>query len=70
MKIVELLGGLNVAITNEEAELLRKIGEDKSIVKLDLSEREQLIANSLVNKNVLSRRKNEQNGLYYSRRDR
>ena len=56
MKIKELLSGIKVPITNEEAEVYDKLGE--SILKSELSEREQLLANSLVTKDLVSRRKN------------
>ncbi len=56
MKIKELLSGIRVPITNEEAEVYDKLGE--SILKSELSEREQLLANSLVTKDLVSRRKN------------
>jgi len=56
MKIKELLSGISVPITNEEAEVFDKLSE--STLKSDLSEREQLLANSLVVKDLVSRRKN------------
>ena len=56
MKIKELLSGIRVPITNEESEVYDKLGE--SILKSELSEREQLLANSLVTKDLVSRRKN------------
>ena len=56
MKIKELLSGIQVPITNEEAEVFDKLGE--STLKSELSEREQLLANSLVTKDLVSRRKN------------
>jgi hypothetical protein len=56
MKIVELLNKLQLPITNEEADVLGKFEESPIIDKLKLSEREQVIANQLVNKDVLYRR--------------
>lgn len=56
MKIVELTNRLQLPITNEEADLLNKFDSDSQISKHDLNERQQLIANQLVNKDVLSRR--------------
>jgi len=70
MKIVELVkDNISVAVTNEEVDLIRKI-KDQSILKRDLDEREQVVANNLVNKNVLSRRKNEQGSVIYTKRFR
>lgn len=57
MRIVEFLGGLQLAITNEESDVLTKFGSTEFIVeKSSLTEREQVIANQLVNKGVLVRR--------------
>lgn len=55
MKIVELTNRLQLPITNEEADLLNKFDSNSQIAKHDLNERQQLIANQLVNKDVLSR---------------
>lgn len=66
MKIVEIMGGLRLPITNEEAELLSKFKDNDSIVKSKLNEREQTIANQLVNKNVLYR-KNQDGKIQYSK---
>lgn len=56
MKIVEIMGGLQLPITNEEADLLKKFDQSELVTKSNLTEREQLLANNLVNKNVLYRR--------------
>jgi len=58
MKIHELLSGITVPITNEESEVLDKISKKADLLKSELSEREQLLANNLVTKDVVSRRKN------------
>jgi len=55
MKIVELLTKIQMPINNEEAELLREFDEQQQIYKSDLEPRQQLIANQLVNKEVLYR---------------
>jgi hypothetical protein len=55
MKISELTSGVNIALTNEEADLLKKI--DSNILRKDLSDREQVIANNLVIKGLLTRKK-------------
>lgn len=56
MKIVEIMGGIQLPITNEEHDLMSKFGDDNSLNKQALSEREQVIINQLVMKNVLYRR--------------
>lgn len=63
MKIVELVNKIKLPITNEEADLLGKIVDKKQIYKKDLQEREIVLANHLVNKDVLLRIKN--NGQIY-----
>lgn len=56
MKIVELINRLQLPITNEEADLLDQFKDHEQISKRDLNERQQHIANQLVNKDVLTRR--------------
>ena len=60
MKIVELLSNVHLPITNEESDLLHQFEEGAIIYKSELNERQQLVANQLVIKEVLSRR--NQNG--------
>ena len=68
MKIIEVTGNLKLAITNEEADVLAKFDSDTAVkAKHELSEREQHIANQLVNKDVLLR-KNEQGKIIYKKR--
>ena len=68
MKIVEITSKLTVAITNEEADLLTQFDEDTSeMAKRDLDDRQQLLANQLVNKDVLQR-KNENGRIIYKKR--
>lgn len=70
MKIVELTNNLNIALTNEEADFLLKFHKDDiQKFKSDLSERQILIANQLVNKNVLQRTK-DQGRVVYKRANR
>jgi hypothetical protein len=65
MKIVELTNNLSIALTNEEANFLLHFNKkDSSKYKSDLSERQILIANQLVNKNVLQRTKQEDRIVY------
>ena len=60
MRILELLSGIDVPITNEESDLLNKFTDVLEINKKELNEREQYIANKLVERDVLTRR--NQNG--------
>jgi hypothetical protein len=55
MKIVELLNAVQIPITNEEASILEMFNESEVVLKADLDPREQLMANSLVNKDILRR---------------
>lgn len=63
MKIVELLNRLQLPITNEEADLLSKFDNDV-VLKSDLNERQQHLANQLVNKDVLVRRNQDGKIIY------
>lgn len=70
MKIIELTSNLNIAITNEEAEMLDLFDETKPVIaKGDLNERQQAIANQLVNKDILLR-KNTDGKIIYKKRTR
>jgi len=55
MRIVELINNISLPITNEEAEVLDMLNDRKELRKADLDERQQLMANQLVNKDVLYR---------------
>jgi hypothetical protein len=55
MRIVELLNNISLPITNEEADLLREFDGSTELYKADLDPRQQVIANQLVNKDVLYR---------------
>mgnify|MGYP003339288478 CR=1 FL=1 len=68
MKIVEVTKQLTVAITNEEADMLLQFDDETPVVaKGDLNERQQILANQLVNKNLLLR-KNEDGRIIYKKR--
>jgi hypothetical protein len=56
MKIVELVNKINVPITNEEAEVLDMFEDEAVIQRQDLSPREVVLANQLVNKDILYRK--------------
>jgi hypothetical protein len=64
MKIVELLNNLTVPLNNEEAELLTRFDESEVVARKDFSPREQLIANQLVVKEVLTRKQNGSQIIY------
>ena len=59
MKIVEVTRGLLLPVTNEETDLLSKFHEGNSVSRKDLNEREIVIANNLVTKDVLARINND-----------
>ena len=67
MKIVELVNKIKLPITNEEADELGKFDNVKKIAKEDLTPRQSLIANQLVNKDILFR-KNEDGKIYYRKK--
>jgi hypothetical protein len=67
MKIVELTNKLLLPITNEEHDLLNQFIDDISIAKSQFNEREQLLANSLTNKDVLLR-SNQDGKIHYKKR--
>lgn len=55
MKIVELLNKIALPITNEENDLLGEFTNKSILFKQDLDPRQQVVANGLVNKDVLYR---------------
>lgn len=67
MKIVELVNKIRLPITNEEADVLGKFEGGRRIAREDLSPRQLIIANHLVNKDVLFR-KNEDGKIYYKQK--
>jgi hypothetical protein len=70
VKIVELTKNINVAITNEEADMLSQFDEETPVMaKGDMDDRQQHMANQLVNKNLLTR-KNENGRIIYKKRAR
>lgn len=70
MKIIELTSNLTIAITNEEAEMLDLFDETKPVIaKGELNERQQSLANQLVNKDILIR-KNSDGQIIYKKRSR
>ena len=69
MKIVELLNNVQIAVTNEQADLLGRFQHESNISKNALNEREQLIANQLTMQDVLLRR-NENGQITYTKKIR
>jgi hypothetical protein len=67
MKIVEIMQGLQLQITNEEADVLGRFHDQSTVQKKEFNEREAYVANQLVNKNVLLR-KNQDGQIVYSKR--
>lgn len=67
MKIVELLNNIRLPLTNEEADVLGKFTVNEKIAKEDLDHRQRILANQLVNKDVLIRR-NENGSIYYKKK--
>lgn len=56
MKIIEITGKPSVAITNEEADVLLQFDDSTpTIAKSEFTDRQKLLANQLVNKNLLAR---------------
>lgn len=64
MKIIELINNVSVPITNEEAEILDLFVEHQLLEKSDLDPRQVVLANQLVNKDILYRRHEEGRILY------
>jgi len=69
MRIVELLNNITLPITNEEAEVLDLLNDRKALPKSELDARQQIMANHLVNKDVLYRI-NENGRISYKKRIR
>jgi hypothetical protein len=67
MKILELVNTISIAITNEEAEVLDLFEEDTVVQRQDLSPRQVVLANQLVNKDILLR-KNETGQITYKKK--
>lgn len=57
MRFLEFAKGPGIVITNEEQSVLLKVREEGSCSKKKFSEREVHIANQLVNKDILLRKK-------------
>lgn len=65
MRYSEIAGGINVIISNEEYEVLKKVKECKKLYKSSIdSVRDKELARQLVMKGVLNRHKDDK-GLYF-----
>lgn len=67
MRFVEF-GTLMLPVTNEEQELLDKLGSEGTLKKRDLTEREQVIANDLVTKSIIIRKRIDDGIIFKSRK--
>ena len=68
MKIIELTTGHSVPINNEEQDLLLQFDDETpNFPKSKMTDRQQLLANQLVNKNILIRH-NENGKINYKKR--
>lgn len=70
MKIVELLSGITLPVTNEEADVLKKLNKAGSLLKRELEPREQVLMSVLVNKDVVVRKQNADGKLFYTKKIR
>jgi len=70
MRIIELLTSLTIPINNEESEVLKKFNKSESIAKTSLEPREQLLANSLVTKDILTRRRDNDGKIVFTKKIR
>ena len=68
MRFIEIAQGIQVAVSGEENKLYERIikAEKGPVRKRDLSERDQYLANQLVNKSMIIRRR--KNGEIYFRK--
>lgn len=70
MKIIELMSGVKLPLTNEEADLMARFDDSGIISKRDLDPRDQIIMGNLVKKDVVARRKNEDGKLTFTKKIR
>jgi hypothetical protein len=66
MKIFELTNNITIPITNEEAAVLALFEDETILSRRDLSPRQVILANQLVNKDILLR-KNEDGNISYKK---
>lgn len=70
MRIVELLNTIRVPITNEESAVLSLFDQKITLLKSELSPRYQLLANNLVNKDILLRKRDNNGKTIYIKKIR
>ena len=64
MRFIEILNKIQIPVTNEEQCVLERIQNKGTVSKNDLTEREQYLANQLVNKSIIIRKKHHGNIIY------
>ena len=65
MRYVEILGGIQTFISNEENELVEAVQKEGRMWRKDLDERQLEHCNNLVKRGVLTRQQNEQGDVYF-----
>lgn len=70
MKVVELLNSITIPLTNEEWEVLGKFNDTNIRLKEEFNAREQMLANSLVKKDVLIRKSGDNGKIAYIKKIR
>ncbi len=65
MKYVEILGGIQTLISNEENEIMNRIQENGYLLRKKLNERQVEHCNNLVKRGVLVRRLNKDGFIYF-----
>ena len=64
MKMVDILGGMRLAISEEEYLLVEQIKQEQKLYKRQLEERDRQLAHDMVRRGVLNRFKDDK-GIYY-----
>ena len=65
MRIIEIMGGLQMPISKEEEDIYDKIAEEGIVYKSKLNEREQEVARKMVSRGALDRYKGK-DGIYFN----
>lgn len=65
MKYVEILGGIQTFISNEENELVEAVQKEGRMWRKDLDERQLEHCNNLVKRGILMRQEDEQGAMYF-----
>ena len=64
MKMIDILGGMRLAISEEEYLVIDQINQKEKVYKRSLEERDQQLAHNMVTRGVLNRFKDDK-GIYY-----